>query len=178
MESSPIPKINPKRMEEKRREVLREATVLITSHLNADFDSFGSMLGGLKLWNKKGKNCVLLWPGAADTMVQSFIEEKASEQIPELIFSLKEIPSLSQIIELVIVDARKRSRIKQVHQLLERKDILISVYDHHHPSEDDLYCDASRLFISKSGACTSDLVYHIMKYNEQTPQNLVFNFVI
>lgn len=55
---------------------------------------------------------------------------------------------------MVVVDARKRARLKHIHEVLDKPGVLVNVIDHHPPSEDDIRCEPSRLTISPIGATT------------------------
>ena len=87
---------------------------------------------------KKKKDSILFWPFSSNTEVDSFVKEKAKIE-PKIIFSLNEIDP-SKVDTLVLVDVRKMSRVKHLHDLINRKEpkIRIIVYDHHPDSSDDV----------------------------------------
>ena len=80
----------------------------------------------------------MFWPFSSNTEVDSFVKEKAKIE-PKIIFSLNEIDP-SKVDTLVLVDVRKMSRVKHLHDLINRKEpkIRIIVYDHHPDSSDDV----------------------------------------
>lgn len=95
---------------------------IITSHINADFDSLASMLAANKLY----PDAVIVFPGSQERKVRDFIEVFN----PVAIRRLKDIP-LQEISGLIIVDTKKRDRLGPLAELIGKPSIKIHIYDHH-----------------------------------------------
>lgn len=129
-------------------------STVITAHLNADYDALGAIIAAAKLY----KNSYLLWPGTQDTHLRDTVHQLAL-QMPNLVFSADSLV-VEEIRVVVVVDTRKRSRLKHLgDKLLESLHKLrVVVYDHHPPAEDDLQ-EVSELHLEKIGAASSLLTH-------------------
>ncbi|GAB4390114.1 MAG: CBS domain-containing protein [Thermodesulfovibrionales bacterium] len=103
---------------------------VITSHMNADFDAFASMVAAQKLY----PGAVLVFPGSQEKKVRSFI----SAFHPVEVKRVKEI-DFDSVRRLIIVDTKSPDRIGPLAPLLSRPDIRIHVYDHHPRQEGDIH---------------------------------------
>jgi len=108
-----------------------KADIIITSHINADFDAIASMLAAQKLY----PGSVIIFPGSQEKSLRDFFISSTS-----YLFNMAEQGSIdfSHVSRLVIVDTRQKNRIPQVSELLNKKDIKIDIYDHHPAMEDDV----------------------------------------
>jgi tRNA nucleotidyltransferase (CCA-adding enzyme) len=105
---------------------------VITTHTNADFDAFASMLAAKKLY-----------PGAL--LVFSGSQEKALREalktipLPEdiKIHKIKEI-DIDAITTLILVDVRHPGRLGSLAHAALRDDVELHIYDHHRMAEGDL----------------------------------------
>ncbi len=102
---------------------------VITSHINADFDSLASAIAAKKLYPE----AVVVFPGSMEKKVKEFVEvfhpvniRKFKDIIPE------------QVKKLVIVDTKHPDRIGQFKELLTRPKIKVHIYDHHPVNPDDI----------------------------------------
>jgi tRNA nucleotidyltransferase (CCA-adding enzyme) len=103
---------------------------IITSHMNADFDAFASMVAATKLYPEAG----IAFPGSQEKKVRDFINAFH----PVEIHRVRDI-DLSKVKRLIIVDTRSPERIGPFSDLLSRSDVPdIHVYDHHPRAENDL----------------------------------------
>jgi tRNA nucleotidyltransferase (CCA-adding enzyme) len=129
---------------------LLAAPVVITSHMNADFDALASMVAASKLYPE----AVLIFPGSQEKNLSSFFIQSATYLFNFRAF--KEIDP-STVHTLVVVDTRQRSRIPHVAALLERSDLTIHTYDHHPDNpEEDLRADQE--VVENMGSTTTILV--------------------
>src|SRR3972149_7262708 len=96
---------------------------IITSHINADFDAFASMMAAKKLY----PDARLVFPGSQEKKVRDFI---TSFQ-PVEIHRVKDI-DLSHVQRLIIVDTKSPERIGPFSGLVSKaKGPEIHIYDHH-----------------------------------------------
>jgi tRNA nucleotidyltransferase (CCA-adding enzyme) len=131
----------------------RKAPVVITSHMNADFDALASMIAASKLY----PDAVLIFPGSQEKNLSSFFIQSATYLFD--FRSFKDIDPAS-VHTLVVVDTRQRSRIPHVAPLLERDGLTIHTYDHHPDNpEEDLRADVE--VVENWGSTTAILVSRI-----------------
>jgi tRNA nucleotidyltransferase (CCA-adding enzyme) len=131
----------------------RKAPVVITSHMNADFDALASMIAASKLYT----DAVLIFPGSQEKNLSSFFIQSATYLFD--FRSFKDIDPAS-VHTLVVVDTRQRSRIPHVAPLLEREGLTIHTYDHHPDNPDeDLRADVE--VVENWGSTTAILVSRI-----------------
>jgi len=125
---------------------------IITTHLNADFDAFASMVAAKKLFPQ----AELVFPGGKEPGLSRFLESG--------FFPFQELPlsevDLSKVEKLIVVDIRQASRIGELAQLLSRPRVRVVVYDHHPPKEGDI--DGDEEHIEEVGATTTIFV-HLFK---------------
>lgn len=96
---------------------------IITSHLNADFDSLASMVAAKKLY----PDAEIVFPGSQEKNLRDFIEVFHPVEIKRI----KEI-DLEKVSRLVLVDTKIPARIGPFAELLTgKKNIRIHIYDHH-----------------------------------------------
>ena len=102
---------------------------LISPHINADFDSLASMMAASKLYPK----ATLVFPGSQERNVRDFLQHT---HFPLLFEKLKKL-DLSSVSRLILVDAKRASRIGPLRELLEKPGLEITIYDHHpaHPKD-------------------------------------------
>ncbi|HEX8947881.1 MAG TPA: CBS domain-containing protein [Dissulfurispiraceae bacterium] len=102
---------------------------IITSHLNADFDSLASAMAAKKLY----PNAVIVFPGSMERRVRDFIDAFQPLEIKKI----KDI-SLDKVKQLIVVDTKHPDRIGPFKELLSRPGVRVHVYDHHPVSRDDI----------------------------------------
>lgn len=104
---------------------------VITTHLNADFDAFASMVAAKRLYPK----AVLAFPGSQEKNLRDFFIESTMYILS--IERAKDI-DLTKVRRLILVDTRQRSRIGRFAELADSSDVQIHIYDHHPDSADDV----------------------------------------
>lgn len=107
---------------------------VITTHLNADFDAFGSMVAAKKLYPA----AVVAFPGAQEKSLRDFFMESTL-----YILSIERAKNidLDEVDRLIVVDTRQKSRIGRFASLTEADSVEIHIYDHHPDSDDDIKGD-------------------------------------
>jgi len=104
---------------------------VITTHINADFDAFASMLAAKKLY----PDALVVFPGSQERNLRDFFVKSMVYMYD--IVKIKDI-DLEAVERLVLVDTRQASRIGRFSEIVERPDLEIHIYDHHPPMPDDL----------------------------------------
>lgn len=139
-----------------------EKIEVITTHINADFDSLASMLAAKKIY----PDAKIVFPGSQEKTLRNFFVQSTF-----YIFEVERLRDidLNAINRLVLVDTRQRSRIGKFETIVDRDDLDIHIYDHHPPSTDDL--KGSVEVIREVGAATT-LMTEILKKKgiEITPE--------
>jgi tRNA nucleotidyltransferase (CCA-adding enzyme) len=102
---------------------------IITSHINADFDSLASMIAARKLY----PNAEIVFPGSQERKLRDFIEVFN----PVNIKRIKDIEPL-RIDKLILVDTKQPNRIGPLAELLSNKNLKIHIYDHHPFAKGDI----------------------------------------
>jgi len=95
---------------------------IITCHINADFDSFASMVAAKKLYPE----AKIVFPGSQEKKLRDFINAFQTVEISRI----REI-DFSKVKRLIIVDTKMPDRIGPFAELLSRKGMKIHIYDHH-----------------------------------------------
>jgi tRNA nucleotidyltransferase (CCA-adding enzyme) len=125
---------------------------VITSHINADFDTFASMLAAKKLYPQAR----LVFSGSLESGLREALEKsrirlargaRAAEEPREDLRAAitldyafekaKEI-DLSEVQRLILVDVRQPARIGRFSGILGREGLEVHIYDHHPRAEGDI----------------------------------------
>ncbi len=130
---------------------------IITSHINADFDSLASMIAAKKLYPE----ALLVFPGSQERKVRDFIEVFE----PVKINRLKDIDT-AKVDTLIIVDTKQRGRLGPLAELLENKNLAIHIYDHHPFEKEDIRGEIEK--IETIGA-TATLFVELLKSKKLHP---------
>ncbi|MDA8164709.1 MAG: CBS domain-containing protein [Desulfobacteraceae bacterium] len=103
---------------------------LITTHLNADFDGFASMVAAKRLYPE----AVLAFSGAQEKTVRDYFGQS------EHVFELRRPKDvlLEQVTRLIVVDTRQPDRIGNFAQCLGNPGIEDHLYDHHPDAPGDM----------------------------------------
>ena len=104
---------------------------VITTHLNADFDAFASMVAAKKLY----PDAVVAFAGSQEKSLRDFFLTSAYYAFKWE--KLKNI-DLKKITRLILVDIRQKNRIGKFARVAERPDVELHIDDHHPPADDDL----------------------------------------
>ncbi|MCK5009106.1 MAG: DHH family phosphoesterase, partial [Deltaproteobacteria bacterium] len=105
---------------------------VITTHVNADFDAFASMMAAKKLY----PDAILAFAGSQEKSLRDFFLSSAIYAFK--CKKLKDI-DLKKVKRLILVDIRQRNRIGKFSRIVGKSGIDLHIYDHHPPSKDDLH---------------------------------------
>ncbi|MCL2103140.1 MAG: DHHA1 domain-containing protein, partial [Syntrophorhabdaceae bacterium] len=97
---------------------------VITTHINADFDSIASMLAVQKLY----PNAVCVLPGLPEESVKGFLIQSAFYSLP--MRKPRDI-DLDQVTRLILVDVSNSSRLGMFAKLVGKPGVEFHIYDHH-----------------------------------------------
>ncbi|MGC2061757.1 MAG: CBS domain-containing protein [Thermodesulfovibrionales bacterium] len=117
---------------------------IITSHMNADFDAFASMVAALKLY----PNASLVFPGSQEKNLRDFIEVFQ----PAAIRRIRDIKP-AEIMSLIIVDTKQPARIGGLAECLGNRNLKVHIYDHHPIEPGDIRGEVEK--IEEVGATTT-----------------------
>jgi tRNA nucleotidyltransferase (CCA-adding enzyme) len=130
---------------------------IITSHLNADFDAFASMIAAKRLYPE----AQLVFPGSQEKKLRDFIKAFNPGEIKRI----KDI-DFSKVTKLIIVDTKMPDRIGIFAKLLSNKKIKVHIYDHHPFSKGDIRGEVEK--IENVGA-TATIFTEILKSRRLHP---------
>ncbi len=108
---------------------------VITSHLNADFDSLASLIAAKKLYPEAS----VVFPGSQERKVRDFIEVFHPVEIKRI----RDI-DMSLVTRLIIVDTKQADRIGPFAELLKNNAVKVHIYDHHPFEQGDIRGDAEK----------------------------------
>src|SRR3989337_2550521 len=103
---------------------------VITSHINADFDTFATMTAAKRLY----PDALLVFAGSLEKTLKDAID---TLPLPYPLAKLKDI-DLSRITRLILVDVSSPSRIGPFADVARRPGVDIHIYDHHPPAPEDI----------------------------------------
>lgn len=130
---------------------------IITSHINADFDSLASMIAAKKLY----PDAEIVFPGSQEKKLRDFIDSFR----PAAIKRVKDI-DLSKVDRLIIVDTKTPDRIGPFSELLSRPGVKIYIYDHHPFTASDIHGEVE--IVEEVGA-TATIFTEILKTRKLHP---------
>ena len=104
---------------------------VITTHINADFDCLGSMIGARKLY----PDAVMVFAGSQERSLREFFVKSAFYAYD---FKRVRDVDLAKIERLILVDVRQSSRIGPFAAVARRSGVEVHIYDHHPSGDSDL----------------------------------------
>jgi tRNA nucleotidyltransferase (CCA-adding enzyme) len=130
--------------------------LVITTHINADFDGMASMIAAQKLYPE----AILSFAGSQEKSLRDFISQS-------LLFrydfqKIKNI-DLTRVSQLIVVDTRSSARIGPFAACLQNPNLTLHIYDHHPSSPGDMQGD---LQILENAGSTTTILTKILKDNE------------
>src|SRR5512138_1418072 len=103
---------------------------VITTHQEAEFDSFASMVAAKKLY----PDARLVFSGSQERALREYLRTS-----PRRFGVLKpRAVDPAQVSRLILVDTRRRDRIGPLAAILDRPGVEVHVYDHHPASAEDI----------------------------------------
>ena len=130
---------------------------IITSHLNADFDSLASMIAAKKLY----PDAEVVFPGSQEKNLRDFIEAFQPLEIKRI----KEV-DLAKVTRLIIVDTKVPGRIGPFAELLTGRKIRIHIYDHHPFHKGDIRGELEKI---ETVGATATIFTEILKNRKLHP---------
>lgn len=129
---------------------------VITTHINADFDSLASMLAAKKLYPQ----AVLVFPGSTEKNLRDFFIQSSF-----YVFQTERIRNidLKAVRRIILVDTRQPGRIGKFIEVVRRPEVELHIYDHHPPSAEDLQGEVEH--IREVGATVTILVQRLQEKN-------------
>ena len=126
---------------------------VITTHINADFDSLGSMLAAKRLY----PDAVPVFPGSQEKSIRDFFIQSTI-----YVFEIERLKNIDfdTIHRLILVDTRQTGRIGKFAEIIGNPDLEIHIYDHHQPSSDDI---SGTVEVIKEVGATTTLLTEILK---------------
>jgi tRNA nucleotidyltransferase (CCA-adding enzyme) len=109
---------------------------IITSHINADFDSLASMVAAKKIY----PGAQIVFPGSQEKKLRDFMEVFHPVEIKRI----KDI-DISKVTRLIIVDTKNPGRIGLFAELVTKKGLKIHIYDHHPFSKGDIRGEVEKI---------------------------------
>jgi tRNA nucleotidyltransferase (CCA-adding enzyme) len=96
---------------------------VITTHLNADFDSLASMVAAKKYY----PDALMVFPGSQEKNVRDFLTTS------HILLDFKKLRDidLQQVTRLILVDVKRPDRIGKFSEILGKRGLIIHIYDHH-----------------------------------------------
>src|SRR5210317_755535 len=119
---------------------------LITTHMNADFDSLASMVAAKKFY----PDAVMAFSGSQEKNIRDFFAQSSHHFLD--FKRQKQIP-FKKVTKLIVVDTRQARRLGNFAKCLKNKGIELHIYDHHPDSPDDLKGDVE--FIRPVGSTST-----------------------
>jgi tRNA nucleotidyltransferase (CCA-adding enzyme) len=107
---------------------------VITTHMNADFDSLASMVAAKKFY----PDAVLAFAGSQEKNIREFFAQSSQYFLD--FKRQKQIP-LKKVTKLILVDTRQARRVGNFAKCLKNPGIKLHIYDHHPDTPDDLQGD-------------------------------------
>ena len=124
---------------------------VIVSHVNADFDSLGGLVGARLLY----PGAAMVLPGGETRVVARFLA------LHEQALPVLRPPDIDPetITRLIVVDTAARNRLGKAEAWLDLPDVEVHVYDHHTEAESDI--DASVCRLEPWGSVSSILAHEL-----------------
>ncbi|NJD62291.1 MAG: CBS domain-containing protein [Deltaproteobacteria bacterium] len=126
---------------------------VITTHVNADFDTIASMVAARKLYT----DAVIVLPGTQEETVKGFLIQSAFYALE--VRKAREI-DLSKVTRVILVDIRNSARIGVFGEVVRRPGVDLHIYDHHPEEEADLHGSVE---VIRSVGSTTTILVEILK---------------
>jgi len=104
---------------------------VITSHTNADFDTYASMIAAKKLYPKAR----LVFSGSIEKGLRDAIENLI--HLPYKFEKARSV-DLTKVKKVILVDIKNAARIGPFSEVIGKKGVAVHIYDHHPATPDDI----------------------------------------
>ncbi|MBZ0221302.1 MAG: CBS domain-containing protein [Candidatus Methylomirabilis sp.] len=125
---------------------------VITSHVNADFDAFASMVAAKRLY----PDALLAFPGSVEKPLRDALK---TLPLPTEVSRIKDI-DIGGIRRLILVDVSSPLRIGPFVQAAERPGTDVHIYDHHPASPGDL---SGSVEVRRPFGSNTTLLAHVLR---------------
>ncbi len=133
---------------------------VITTHINADFDAVASMVAAKKFY----PDAKLVFSGSQEKGVRDFLDRSP---VPFDFHKVTDI-NLEDVDRLILVDVRNSGRIGQFSKIIDRRGLVVHIYDTHPPAPGDI--KGQKMVIEAVGAATTIFIEMLKERNiEITP---------
>lgn len=129
---------------------------VITTHINADFDTLASMIAARKIY----PNAIVAFPAGVEKSVREFLKNFPIPGFSPV--KAKDI-DLNSIKNLILVDTRQKSRIGIFSEIIGEPGVDVHIYDHHPESEDQITAGTQAI---KPYGSTASIMVEIIKEKE------------
>ncbi|MFN2257201.1 MAG: CBS domain-containing protein [Desulfuromonadaceae bacterium] len=129
---------------------------IITSHVNADFDSLGAMVAAKLLY----PDAVPVLPGNKESVVREFLEQTS---VCTLSFARIKDIDITAVKRLILVDVNTPTRIGPLAPLMDDTSVEKHIYDHHPLHSDTL--DSGHTHILPVGSTVTVMIEHLRKHH-------------
>ncbi len=102
--------------------------IIITTHINADFDALAGVIASKKLYPEG----IIVFPGSIEKRVREFIETFKLTETYQLGTRIRELKT-TEIDTMIVVDAGSSDRIGELKKFINKVRIIL--YDHHKGNE-------------------------------------------
>ncbi len=130
--------------------------IIITTHLNADFDCLGAMIGVKKIY----PNAEIVFPGSKEPAMRKFLKSGY--------FSLEEKKmkdvNFSKVKKIILVDTQNLARLGKITEFIKKRRKLEMECIDHHPESDQLMKDCKKR-ITPVGSTTTILISILREKN-------------
>lgn len=126
--------------------------IIIATHINADFDTFASMIAAKKLY----PNAELVLSGDTEKTLKIALKRL---KLPYPILTINDI-DLSKVTRIVLVDVQNKSRIGKLADIIDSKYVETHIYDHHPKHIGDI---KGHFEVIKNYGSTATILTHIIK---------------
>ncbi|MCL4873511.1 CBS domain-containing protein [bacterium] len=131
---------------------------VITSHVNADFDAFASMVAAKRLY----PDALLAFPGSVEKPLRDALK---TLPLPTEVSRIKDI-DMGGIRRLILVDVSSPLRIGPFAQAAERPGTDVHIYDHHPAAPGDL---PGSVEVRRPYGSNTTLLTHVLRERGITP---------
>lgn len=117
---------------------------IITTHVNADFDGIGAMIGVKKLY----PDAIMVFLGSQEEAVNRLVEESEEKKIGNF-YKIRDL-KIDNLKKVILVDTRSPKRLGGLEEYIEKFKPEIYIYDHHSFQEGDY--NGSKEFYKEVGS--------------------------
>lgn len=130
---------------------------IIATHINADFDGIGAMVGVKKLY----PDAIMVFLGSQEEAINKIIDEFEEKKAGKF-FKIRDL-KIENLERIILVDTRSPKRLGGLEEYIERFKPEIHIYDHHSFQEGDY--KGNQEFYKNVGSTTTIICELLEKNN-------------